>query len=67
MHHLDFHNQKDEVAEWLRRLTANQLGYTRVSSNLILVVQFNFLVFWIIKMRLSFYLIKPGVSILYLL
>jgi hypothetical protein len=27
----------DEVAEWLRRWTANPLGSARVSSNLILV------------------------------
>ena len=27
----------DEVAEWLRRWTANPLGYTRVGSNPILV------------------------------
>ncbi|KRX47268.1 INO80 complex subunit E [Trichinella murrelli] len=30
----------DEVAEWLRRWTANPLGFPRVSSNLILVVSF---------------------------
>ena len=30
----------DEVAEWLRRWTANPLGSPRVSSNLILVENF---------------------------
>ena len=30
----------DEVAEWLRRWTANPLGFPRVSSNLILVVTY---------------------------
>ncbi len=31
---------EDEVAEWLRRLTANQLGSARVGSNPILVENF---------------------------
>jgi hypothetical protein len=33
-------SQRDEVAEWLRRLTANQLGSARESSNLFLVELF---------------------------
>ena len=38
----------DEVAEWLRRWTANPLGSARVGSNPILVEEFLFLkfVFW---------------------
>ena len=32
--------ERDEVAEWLRRWTANPMGSPRVSSNLILVVSF---------------------------
>ena len=32
--------QQDEVAEWLRRWTANPLGSARVGSNPILVVYF---------------------------
>ena len=31
---------KDEVAEWLRRWTANPMGSARVGSNPILVVSF---------------------------
>ena len=31
---------RDEVAEWLRRWTANPMGSPRVSSNLILVGHF---------------------------
>ena len=34
---LILHTQQDEVAEWLRRQTANLLCSARVSSNLILV------------------------------
>ena len=34
MNHL---NKRDEVAEWLRRWTANPLGSARVGSNPILV------------------------------
>ena len=33
----------DEVAEWLRRWTANPLGSPRVSSNLILVGKYIFI------------------------
>ena len=33
-------NYNDEVAEWLRRWTANPLGYARVGSNPILVDYF---------------------------
>ena len=32
--------RQDEVAEWLRRWTANPLGFPRVGSNPILVDQF---------------------------
>ena len=32
---------QDEVAEWLRRWTANPMGSPRVSSNLILVERFS--------------------------
>ena len=32
-----FNEYNDEVAEWLRRWTANPMGFARVSSNLILV------------------------------
>ena len=35
----------DEVAEWLRRWTANPLGSARVGSNPILVEEFLFLKF----------------------
>ena len=35
-----FYHSPDEVAEWLRRWTANPLGSPRVSSNLILVDSF---------------------------
>ncbi|EYC31352.1 hypothetical protein Y032_0004g2109 [Ancylostoma ceylanicum] len=31
---------RDQVAEWLRRWTANPLGFPRVSSNLILIEAF---------------------------
>ena len=34
---------QDEVAEWLRRWTANPLGSARVGSNPILVEEFLFL------------------------
>uniref|UniRef100_A0A1I7YKL2 Uncharacterized protein n=1 Tax=Steinernema glaseri TaxID=37863 RepID=A0A1I7YKL2_9BILA len=33
---------RDQVAEWLRRWTANPLGFPRVSSNLILIESFSF-------------------------
>ena len=35
-------NNKDEVAEWLRRWTANPMGSARVGSNPILVGHFIF-------------------------
>ena len=34
------HSRYDEVAEWLRRWTANPMGSARVGSNPILVVNF---------------------------
>jgi hypothetical protein len=42
----------DEVAEWLRRWTANPLGSARVSSNLILVES------------LAFFKIRNGLAVL---
>ena len=38
--HILLYNIYDEVAEWLRRWTANPLGSPRVGSNPILVVNF---------------------------
>ena len=35
------YSERDEVAEWLRRWTANPMGSPRVSSNLILVDSFD--------------------------
>ena len=40
-----FYLQQDEVAEWLRRWTANPLGSARVGSNPILVDVFYLHVF----------------------
>ena len=37
--------QSDEVAEWLRRWTANPLGSARVGSNPILVEEYSFVLF----------------------
>ena len=37
---MPFANLNDEVAEWLRRWTANPMGYARVGSNPILVENF---------------------------
>ena len=39
----------DEVAEWLRRWTANPMGSARVGSNPILVVTFSYYFFLQIK------------------
>ena len=46
---------QDEVAEWLRRWTANPLGCSRVSSNLILVEMYfiNDILFFLIKNHVS--------------
>ena len=38
--HQSFNLHQDEVAEWLRRWTANPMGSARVGSNPILVVTF---------------------------
>ena len=46
-------SRKDDVAEWLRRGTANPLGSARVSSNLI-VIDFSFLLLQIPK-RCAFF------------
>ena len=46
----------DEVAEWLRRWTANPLGSPRVSSNLILVG--SLLIPWVPSDATIFYFLK---------
>ena len=43
----------DEVAEWLRRWTANPMGSARVGSNPILVVIFKLCIFAFIALWIS--------------
>ena len=42
---------RDQMAEWLRRWTANPLGFPRVSSNLILIDIFSF---FTVKLKSAF-------------
>ena len=52
----------DEVAEWLRRWTANPMGSARVGSNPILVVSFLPLL-WIFKLYLRSF--HPSFAVMY--
>ena len=50
----------DEVAEWLRRWTANPLGSARVGSNPILVEEFLFLKFVFLVHIVIFEVLEGG-------
>ncbi len=51
-------SQQDQVAEWLRRWTANPMGSARVSSNLILVESFFSLNLWISTKNFLYFCLK---------
>ena len=67
---LTFRDENDEVAEWLRRWTANPLGSARVGSNPILVGKhfflnlFNFIFEFDFSVTYMYYLFKKPYSLI---